>query len=145
LISPERASPSGEHLDRDLREWLDDGCPTDPYQFSAYHLDVDDWSILDRIKAEQLWRIDDDLFARIQLDLGGLYWGGAEHQLPVGTSLWILGFKYHQMAVHCVVKEPDDLEYRIVPESLLSLPRYRGYEVIVPVAAFSRMHLEVPH
>jgi hypothetical protein len=131
----------GEHLDRDLREWLDDGWPPTPYHVSAYRPDVEDWSIRDHILEGQLWRTEADLWSWVDLD----FWDHrrrSEHELPAGTVLSVLGFKHHRMAVHCVVEEPSDLEKRLVPELTRNAPQYRGYEIIVPVAEFSN-HLRL--
>ena len=56
----------GEHLDRDLREWLDDGWPVDPYRVSGYRSDVADWAALEQLKNEiQIWRVTQDVWVQV--------------------------------------------------------------------------------
>ena len=33
----------GQHLDMDLREFVDDGWPTERYRFTPYRVDLEDW------------------------------------------------------------------------------------------------------
>ncbi len=44
----------GEHLDQDLRDWLDDGCSARTYRVSAYRTDVIDWDALGELEEGQL-------------------------------------------------------------------------------------------
>ena len=126
----------GQHLDMDLREFVDDGWPTEKYRFTPYRVDLEDWSVSDRIHAEQEWRVDSDLSASIapNPERG---WVHRECVLPAGSLLWVIGRRYHQMAVRCLALEPPNLEDRLIPRDLRYFGRGRA-EILVPVAEFEK-------
>jgi hypothetical protein len=130
----------GQHLDMDLREFVDDGWPTDGYRFTPYRVDLEDWSVSDRIHEEQQWLVTEDLWASIapNPERGWLH---RECVLPAGSLLWVVGRRYHRMAVRCVALEPPDLEDRLIPRDLRHYERGNA-EILVPVAEFERnLHL----
>jgi hypothetical protein len=130
----------GQHLDMDLREFVDDGWPTERYRFTPYRVDLEDWSVSDRIHEEQQWRVDADLWASIapNLERG---WIHRECVLPAGSVLSVIGRRYHRMAVRCLALEPPNLEDRLIPHDLRYFGRGRA-EILVPVAEFEKnLHL----
>lgn len=104
------------------------------------HIDLEDWSVSERIHEEQRWRVDADLWASIapNPERG---WVHRECVLPAGSLLWVIGRRYHQMAVRCLGLEPPDLEDRLIPQDLRYFGRGRA-EILVPVAEFEKnLHL----
>jgi hypothetical protein len=131
----------GQHLDKDLREFVDDGYPPDNYRFTPYRVDLEDWSVTDRIRIEQRWHVDVDLWTSLVLDPERGWWFQRECLLPAGSVVWVVGRRHHQMAVRCLPLEPPDLEGRLIPDDF----RHHGtgaIELLIPVAEFAkRMHL----
>ncbi len=133
----------GEHLDRDLRDFLDDGS-TKPYRFSCYRGDVADWSILESVE-DQMWTVTSPLWARSEIQLApGRSWmavlrvAGGEHLLVPGTVLWSFALCRHQSGVRCLAAQPDQVQDRVLPNRGPFAERYRGFELVVAVAAFGR-------
>jgi hypothetical protein len=79
----------GQHLDMDLREFVDEGWPTDAYRYTPYRVDLEDWSVSDRIHEEQRWRVDTDLWASIALDPESGW--GAPTRMPASCRIIALG------------------------------------------------------
>lgn len=125
----------GEHLDQDLREWLDTGSPISAYRVSAYRIDVNDWSVLDELAEGQLWQVVENVCARVVLQ-GRFRPAPVEHVLEPGTLLWILGRR--GTAIRCLAEGPATIEARLVGEDVLTKQWYAGYELIVPFAEFTR-------
>jgi hypothetical protein len=132
----------GEHLDRDLRDFIDDGS-TRPYRFSGYRADVADWAILDTLE-DRSWLVARPLWARAEVQFApARSWmavrrePAGEHLLDAGTVLWTFAV-CRQSSVRCLAQLPDGLNGLVVPDRLRSNERYRGIEFIVPVAAFGR-------
>jgi hypothetical protein len=130
----------GQHLDSDLRKFVDDGWPPDKYHFTPYRVDLEDWSVSDDIQVEQQWHVDADLWVSIALDPQRGWWLQRECLLPAGSVLWVVGRRHHQMAVRCLPLETSDLEERLIPDDFRQYSKGQ-IELLVPVADFAkRMH-----
>jgi hypothetical protein len=125
----------GEHVDRDLREWLDTGWPISPYRVSPYRIDVNDWSMLDELAEGQLWQVVENVWARVVVQ-GRFGPAPVERVLEPGALLWILGRQ--GTAIRCLAEGPAAIESRLVGEDVLSQQWYGGHELIVPFAEFTR-------
>jgi hypothetical protein len=135
----------GQHLDADLREFLDDGYPPDRYHFTPYRVDLEDWSVSARILEEQSWRVGTDLWARVAVDPERSWGLGSECVVPTGSLLRVVGRLHHRMAIRCIALEPPDLLDRLIPDEL-RLYASGAAELLVPVAEFaSHLHLENGH
>ncbi|HWE68044.1 MAG TPA: hypothetical protein VG298_15490, partial [Acidimicrobiales bacterium] len=81
----------GQHLDMDLREFVDDGWPTDAYGFTPYRVDLDDWSVSGRICEEQQWHVDAEFWASIAFNPEQGWGWRRECLLPTGSVVWVVG------------------------------------------------------
>jgi len=126
----------GQHLDQDLRGFVDDGYPSDPYRFTPYRVDLEDWSVSDRVRIEQQWHAEVDLWCSVVHNPDHGWSFQREHILPAGSVVWVVGRRHHQMAVRCLPLEPADLEERLVTDG------FRHYEtdaieLLIPLADFA--------
>jgi hypothetical protein len=133
----------GEHIDRDLRDFLDEGS-TRPYRFTTYRADVADWSILATLE-DRMWAVARPVWARAEVHYApGRSWMavprllGDERPLDPGTLLWSFAMCRHRSAVRCLAARPQDLGEQVVADWLRRRDRYRGFELVIPVAAFGK-------
>jgi hypothetical protein len=123
----------GEHLDHDLRKWLDDGWPVEPYHVSAYRTDVVDWAALELLNEGQLWRVTEDVWVRVIPDRR--FGFQQEVMLDRGALVWVLGRK--RTNIRCLGQQPDDLKRAPGAGEVLAGPWYEGQVVVIPFAEFS--------
>jgi hypothetical protein len=124
----------GEHLDRDLRYWLDEGWPVSAYRVSAYRSDVADWAALDQLEEGQLWFVAEDVWVRVV----PRQWASPSREvlLEPGAAVWALGLK--RTAVRCLGQQPDDVSPETPPGERFVPPWYEGQELVIPFAEFGR-------
>ncbi|HET9061213.1 MAG TPA: hypothetical protein VFN61_14940 [Acidimicrobiales bacterium] len=122
----------GEHLDRDLRRWLDEGWPVAPYKVSVYRGDALDWALLGQLGEGQLWLATSVVWA-----LAGNGHGTnatRECMLAEGALVWVLGSK--RTAVRCLSQGPDETHRPRDTDRSAALPD--GAQLIIPFAEFGR-------
>lgn len=124
----------GEHIDQDLRKWLDDGWPVDTYRVSAYRTDVVDWAGLEQLKEGQLWRVTEDVWVRVEPERRLAF--QRELVLERGALVWVLGRK--RTAVRCLGQEPDGNGGAAGADKVVTSPWYESHAVVIPFAEFSK-------